>query len=137
MHRGRVLAGNARKRKAKLTDATFNAMLGSPVQGAGQALVVTQETDIVERIEAEGLVFERAIRVEDVTVELSVRPQAAAYPSLSETRAFACQDYDFGYAECPTCHNDQVYYVHRADLAAGFSFRCRVCRSSMTAQAKA
>lgn len=136
VHRGRVLAGNARKRKAKLTDATFHAMLGTPMQGAGQALVVTEESEVVERIEADGLVFEHAVRVEETIVGMSVLPQPAVLSAMPESRTFACQDYDFGYVECPTCHNDQAYYAHRADLATGFSFRCRVCRSGMTAWTK-
>ncbi len=136
MHRGRFAGGNARKRKAKLTDATFHAMLGSPMAGAGHSLVSTQETGAVEGIEADGIVFERSLRIEETIVELAVLSTSTILPAVTEGREFSCQDFDFGYAECPTCHNDQAYYVRRTDLAGGFSFRCRVCRSSMTAWVK-
>ena len=136
MHRGRVLGGNARKRKAKLTDATFSAMLGPSARAAGQALLAAQGAEVAERVEADGLLFEQPVLVEQATIEVTVRTKQADNSTICEFRPFACQEYDFGYAECPTCHNDQVYYAHRAFLAAGFSFRCRVCRSSMTASAK-
>jgi hypothetical protein len=136
VHRGRVLGGNARKRKAKLTDATFHAMIGSPAP-VGQAVVVTQEVEVVERVEADGIVFERSLAIDEALVDLAVRPLVSGGPASTEDRPFASQEFDFGYVECPTCHNDQAYYVRHADLAAGFPFRCRVCRSCMTAWAKA
>jgi hypothetical protein len=47
-------------------------------------------------------------------------------------RTFQAQDYSFGYLSCKNCHNDQAYYIHHADLDAGYTFRCRVCRMEIT-----
>jgi hypothetical protein len=135
VHRGRVQGGNARKRKAKLTDATFNAVLSSTAPAVGQAMVAVQETDDVELIDSDSVLFDRTLAVDESEVEYHIRP-AAIRSALTEFRPFACQDYEFGYAACPSCHNDQAYYVHHADLAAGYSFRCRVCRAGMTVWAK-
>ena len=136
MHRGRVQGGNARKRKAKLTDATFHAVLGSPAQTGGPAMVAIQDGDDVVLIDADEISFDGAHAVEESVVEYRVAASAIAQSVLSEFRTFSCQDYDFGYAPCPSCHNDQAYYVHHADLAAGYSFRCRICRAGMTVWAK-
>jgi hypothetical protein len=58
------------------------------------------------------------------------RTQVAA--PAAEVRMFRAQDYQFGYVTCANCHNDQAYYLHRAVLADGYTFRCRICRLEMT-----
>ena len=127
MHHGRFGGGNARKRKAKLTDATFQAMIGA----------AASVEDPLNAIEGED---------EDGVVTLVVVPSAATPPverrlaegvSAAVPRHFSCQDYRFGYAVCRNCHNDQAYYVHQADLATGYTFRCRVCRLELTVTAQA
>src|SRR4030081_2657529 len=48
VHRGRF-GGNARKRKAKLTDATFHAMIGTSTSPAeSQIAMFSQETSVLE-----------------------------------------------------------------------------------------
>src|SRR5947209_17005301 len=50
VHRGRF-GGNARKRKAKLTDATFNAMIGVAVPAEGPVATIEQDdTDFVQGV---------------------------------------------------------------------------------------
>jgi hypothetical protein len=58
------------------------------------------------------------------------RTQVAA--PAAEVCTFHAQDYQFGYATCANCHNDQAFYLHRAVLASGYVFRCRICRLEMT-----
>jgi hypothetical protein len=48
------------------------------------------------------------------------------------SRPFDCREFQFGYKACLNCRNEQAYYLHQEDLAAGFTFRCRVCRMEMT-----
>lgn len=115
MHRGRF-GGNARKRKAKLTDATFHAMIGSAA--AEDAPVAVLELSEV------------AITATLVAAEAVVARHAAGEPGIArrEYRDFRPEEYVFGYVSCAHCHNDQAYYLHQADVAAGYTFRCRVCR---------
>jgi hypothetical protein len=131
VHRGRF-GGNARKRKSKLTDATFHAMIGAPLQADVQGFL-TQETGIFEVVIAD----REALNGDRECGEASSRlEQAALMGPLAEARRFACQDYEFGYAACSNCHNDQAFYIHRVDLTNGYTFRCRVCGLEMTVWAK-
>lgn len=123
MHRGRF-GGNARKRKAKLTDATFHAMIGRP--GAAEQSVATMEPD------GDG---QLAVSVTDLQCVTLAHP-ALAQRRLAPTRVFCCQDYHFGYTTCRHCHSDQAIYVHQADLAQGYTFRCRICRHELTISAE-
>lgn len=126
MHRGRF-GGNARKRKAKLTDDTFQAMIGS--SALAEAPLATME--IVVETEAVMVLSEG----------VAVAGQAPTeYPPAERTRQpreFRCQEYRFGYAVCRNCQNDQAYYVHQADMESGYTFRCRVCRHEVTVTAQA
>jgi hypothetical protein len=125
VHRGRF-GGNARKRKAKLTDATFHAMIGTGAIAETQVASLAQDTVVLEVLLAE----------EDVQAGLSACAAPLSPVRPRSTRQFRCQDFEFGYAVCRNCHNDQAYYIHQADLTDGYSFRCRVCRLEMTVWAK-
>jgi hypothetical protein len=125
VHRGRF-GGNARKRKAKLTDATFHAMIGSGAIADGQTVSLTQETVVLD-----------VYLDDDLQGGMSPFVVPTAPLHVRASRQFRCQDYEFGYAICRNCHNDQAYYVHRADLTNGYTFRCTVCRLEMTVWAKA
>jgi hypothetical protein len=119
VHRGRF-GGNARKRKAKLTDATFHEMIGT-------AQAVELPVAILEPDQ------EAAVATIDAAVAVVVQFDRAQVPApAAEARAFRAQDYQFGYVTCANCHNDQAYYLHRAILASGYVFRCRICRLEMT-----
>ncbi len=126
MHRGRF-GGNARKRKAKLTDATFQQMIGAaspaePQIGKLASTIPVLDDDVAEAEKnPNGVIFE------------------VSQPSLraAHAREFACQDYRFGYVACQNCRNEQAYYLHHDDLVHGYTFRCRVCRMEMTITAEA
>lgn len=123
MHRGRY-GGNARKRKAKLTDATFQAMIGRA--GAADASIATLDPNASAEdtvLNADGT---------RVRVGVALAQQARRAPA----RPFCCQDYHFGYITCGTCQSDQAFYVHQADLAQGYTFRCRICRHELTISAE-
>jgi ribosomal protein S27E len=126
VHRGRF-GGNARKRKAKLTDATFHAMIGTSTSPAeSQIAMFSQETSVLEVV-----ISDDEVQDEVTLYETTIMPSQRI-----EHRQFACQEYEFGYTACKNCRNEQAYYVHQADLVSGYTFRCRVCRLEMTVWAK-
>lgn len=133
MHRGRF-GGNARKRKAKLTDASFNAVLGVPTQADVQLYPVPREPGLLNLVAEEP---EAVGRVPIIEMSLPVFDLVAKVRLPGDARPFSCQDYEFGYATCTNCHNDQAYYVHRSDLLNGYAFRCRVCRLEVILSARA
>jgi len=119
VHRGRF-GGNARKRKAKLTDATFHAMIGAAPPSEALVVMIDLEAEAVSAtIDAAAAVMVDYDRIESA-------------PRRLMPRDFSAQDYQFGYATCANCHNDQAYYLHHAVLADGYTFRCRICRLEMT-----
>jgi hypothetical protein len=124
------LGGNARKHKIQLTDATFDAMIQSSQHSESAVLEIVEETTILA-IETSTAVFEGQDLVPAV-LPMATIPLGRAPAVRRAPRIFSCQDYEFGYAACQTCRNDQAYYVHRQDLQAGYTFRCRVCRHEMT-----
>jgi hypothetical protein len=97
-------------------------MIGTQVPAEAPLATLSQESAVLEVVISNGEVREDASVYE--TNVLPVRQ--------IEKRQFSCQDYEFGYAICKNCHNDQAYYVHSEDLVSGYSFRCRVCRLDMT-----
>ncbi len=124
MHHGRF-GGNARKRKTRLTDATFNTMIGVPT---------------VERLELEDEI-EQAQPDEGSDEETFVRPATVFKVAIApvrplKQRRFQPQEYVFGYISCKYCHSDQAFYIHHSDLATGYVFRCRVCRVEITVTAE-
>jgi hypothetical protein len=127
VHRGRF-GGNARKRKAKLTDDTFHTMI-SPAARA-EAHVATIEPDAGG--ETVVVLAEELAVVHGPSLAQPVRAYAR-----TDGRRFACQDYQFGYTACRNCHSDQAFYVHQADLEQGYTFRCRICRHELTVSAQA
>jgi len=121
VHHGRF-GGNARKRKAKLTDATFHKMIGAAPIAEGPVGILP-----VGEVSSEDLDGADAGLPSGAVLNL-LRPVRMA-PRL---RPFDCGEYQFGYKACHNCRNEQAYYLHQEDLAAGFTFRCRVCRMEMT-----
>jgi hypothetical protein len=120
VHHGRF-GGNARKRKTRLTDSTFNTMIGVPT---------------VERPECEDEA-DHAQPDEGSDEEAFVRPATLFKVAIApvrpiKRRLFQPQEYVFGYTSCKNCHSDQAFYIHRVDLDAGYMFRCRVCRMEIT-----
>lgn len=121
MHRGRF-GGNARKRKAKLTDAKFQAMLGVGTVSDAPIAVIDAELEFVEDIQ---------LLEHEPALPLHHHPVRAVAPARS-TGPFSSIDYHFGYVSCVHCRSDQAYYLRRDDLVTGCTFRCRVCRMELT-----
>ena len=126
MHRGRF-GGNARKAKTKLTDALFHKMIGVATQAeAPIGVLPVEDTEVTEAVDEPGELLPSAV--------LGLLRQA---PRSVRLRAFDCKNYQFGYAACGSCRNEQAYYLHLEDLAAGVTFRCRVCRLELTVKVEA
>jgi hypothetical protein len=102
-------------------------MIGAAAPADAVVATITQDTTVLEVIISDDEADEAVTQY-----ETTVLP-----PRRIERRQFACQDYEFGYATCKNCHNEQAYYVHHADLADGYAFRCRVCRLEMTVMSTA
>ncbi|HVC81617.1 MAG TPA: hypothetical protein VNL35_14080 [Chloroflexota bacterium] len=121
MHHGRF-GGNARKRKAKLTDAAFHKMIGAaPVAEGPVAILPVAEPGGDDQEDGD-------TELRSSVVLNLLRPARIA----PRSRPFDCKEFQFGYTACLNCRNEQAYYLHQEDLAVGFTFRCRVCRMEMT-----
>jgi hypothetical protein len=123
----RRFGGNARKRKTRLTDSTFNTMIG---------ITTVERPDLEAEDEDDQTplddVFQEETRAGPATLfKMAVAPARSSRPGT-----FRAQDYSFGYLSCKNCHNDQAFYIHHADLDAGYTFRCRVCRMEITVTAE-
>src|SRR5579883_2721332 len=104
VHHGRF-GGNARKRKTRLTDSTFNSMIGISTVECPDSDDADEHTHCDEV--SNGDKHARPATLFKVAVA-PVRPLTR--------RTFRAQDYSFGYLTCKNCHNDQAYYIHHADL---------------------
>lgn len=120
MHHGRF-GGNARKRKTRLTDSTFNTMIGVPTVERAELEDETEGVQLDEGPDEEAYVRPAAL------FKVAVAPTRP-----SKRRLFQPQEYVFGYISCQNCRSDQAFYIHQADLDAGYVFRCRVCRMEIT-----
>jgi len=125
--------GNARKRKARLTDQTFTAVVAgdrpeavvAPLEGSEGSLLRVEETS----------------GIDDLLELLRAVPDAPALPAsyndpqqtLRDTAAFSASRYVIGLLQCSECHNEIIYYQKRDVLAAGFQFRCRFCQHELVA----
>jgi hypothetical protein len=126
VHHGRF-GGNARKAKAKLTDALFDRMIGVVTSIEGPVGVLPLEDD-----PAAEAVAETGDRLPGAVLGLMLQS-----PRSARLRAFDCRNYRFGYMACGSCRNEQAYYLHHEDLAGGVTFRCRVCRIELTVKVEA
>ena len=126
MHRGRF-GGNARKAKAKLTDAVFHKMIGATAQAEAPIGVLPIEDASGPEAEAEE---------GEASTSVAVRLGGSS-SGMTAVRSFDCANYRFGYRACANCRNEQAYYLHQDDLVNGVTFRCRVCRFEMTVSSQA
>jgi hypothetical protein len=126
VHRGRF-GGNARKAKAKLTDALFDKMIGVATSVEGPIGVLPLEDDLA----AEALT-DSGEHLQGTVLGLMLQSPRSMRP-----RTFDCKNYRFGYMACGSCRNEQAYYLHQEDLAGGVTFRCRVCRMELTVKVDA
>jgi hypothetical protein len=126
VHRGRS-GGNARKRKSKLNDDIFQAMIAGPTTVADRSPLVTPGVDLGDQFDPLPGAAVATLEVEASRVFQRPRRVITGVDDL--------QDYAFGYARCRHCQSDQVYYLHSADLERGYTFRCRICRLEITVSA--
>ncbi|MGH2386566.1 MAG: hypothetical protein ACRDIE_00060 [Chloroflexota bacterium] len=126
MHRGRF-GGNARKAKAKLTDAVFHKMIGTAAQADAPIGVLPMEESVGAETEADEGEASKSVVVRFV----------GPSPRSATVRAFDCANYRFGYRACTNCRNEQAFYLHQDDLEHGVTFRCRVCRLELTVTSQA
>lgn len=122
------LRGNARKKKARLTDHTLTAVMQ-----------VARRTDVAEAPPAQDAALD-SVEL-DILALLRAEPDTAAAPSVYNDTArvftgasdFPADRFVFGLMSCPQCHNEMVYYQRRERLSEGYHFRCRVCQHEVLA----
>lgn len=125
------LRGNARKRKARLTNQTLSAVM----EVGGRRAEVAEEQPAAEKDAALDTVEL------DILALLRSEPDTIAMPAVynDSTRVytgsadFQTERFIFGLMLCPQCHNEMVYYQQRELLAAGYHFRCRICQHELVA----
>jgi hypothetical protein len=119
--------GHARRKKARLTNRTFAAVMESGRRVAAEepatqpAALESVELDILDMLRAEPGAVSIPASYNDAG---SVFTGAAGFPA---------DHFVFGLMVCPECHNEMVYYQERDLLAAGYRFRCRVCQHELLA----
>jgi hypothetical protein len=117
-------------------------MIGKAGHGETHMMAAPQESRLLEVIDSDQAAGNLEHEVAEAASMFQIdSPTFGSFErvrqvTLAEVRPFSCQDYEFGYAVCSNCHNDQAYYVHHTDLVDGYTFRCRVCRLEMTVWAK-
>src|SRR5579875_1823181 len=113
--------GNARKRKARLTNETFSAVMDISRRAEPAAVEEVVETTI-DVVELNILDLLRA-EPEVVTMPAAYNEAASIYTGAA---SFATDRYMLGLVKCPECHNEMTYYQQRDVLRVGYTFRCRI-----------
>lgn len=119
--------GNARKKKARLTERTLSAVMEvarprkAPEEEAAASLESTEPViaTILELLRAEP---------EMPSMPAIYNEASRAYRNAA---GFPSERYVIGLAVCPACHNENIYYQDRDLLSSGFTFRCRVCQHEL------
>lgn len=128
MPRARGNRGNARKKKARLTERTLSAVMEvARPRKAPEEEAVASSPESAEPVIATILELLRA------------EPETPSMPAIynDASRAFRngagfpSERYVIGLAICPECHNENIYYQDRDLLSSGFTFRCRVCQHEL------
>ncbi len=122
--------GNARKKKTRLTDASFSAVMevggprAEPVDRPPDEASSTSESVISSILEL--------LRTEpDAVVMPAVYNDASRV--LTAVPGYPAERFVFGLIVCPECHSENIYYQDRDVLAAGYRFRCRICQHELVA----
>lgn len=123
--------GNARKRKARLTDQTFTAVV------AGER----PEASAPDGVDGVSYYVEETSGIEDLLELLRMVPDAPTVPAsyndptqtLRDIAGFPASLYVIGLLQCTECHNEIIYYQKREVLDAGYRFRCRFCQHELIA----
>jgi len=125
--------GNARKRKARLTDQTFTAVVAGERPEAAVAAP--------DGVEGAAPHVEETSGIDDLLELLRTVPDAPTLPAsyndpnhiLRDAKGFPASRYVIGLLQCSECHNEIIYYQRREVLEAGFQFRCRFCQHELVA----
>jgi len=121
--------GNARKRKARLTNETFSAVMDISRRAEPAAVEEVTETATVEVVEFNILDLLRA-EPEVVSMPAAYNEGASIYTGAP---GFATDRYVLGLVKCAECHNEMTYYQQRDLLRARYTFRCRICQHELLA----
>ena len=124
--------GNARKRKARLTESTFSA----DVTGDSPAPVDADSASgyVVAPAEPDAVISSilDLLRIEQDTPVLPAAYNDSRHIFHGAPR-FPTDRYIVGLLQCSECHNEMIYYQDRDVVTAGFTFRCRICQHPLVA----
>jgi len=145
--------GNARKKKARLTDQTFSDVMAIGHVPPGPAAVELREREAREsgtrepgtRQPDQG--GDGSLDVTSLPVVSSIldlwrsEPDEPVIPAvyndpghvLKDAAGFPADHFAVGLVACPECRNEMFYYQDRAVLAEGYRFRCRICQHELLA----
>ncbi len=119
--------GNARKKKTRLTDASFSAVMevggprAEPVERPPDETSESVISSILELLRAEPDAVVMPVVYNDASRVLTAAP---GYPA---------ERFVFGLTVCSECRSENIYYQDRDVLAAGYRFRCRICQHELVA----
>lgn len=125
------LRGNARKRKARLTNQTLSAVMevGGRRSEAAQEQPEVEKDAALETVELDILALLRS-EPDTTTVPAVYNDTTRVYTGSAD---FQTDRFIFGLMLCPQCHSEMVYYQRREVLESGYHFRCRICQHELVA----
>lgn len=122
--------GNARKRKTRLTNQTFSAVMDLSRRAEPEAVDEVEGAEpVTDSLEFNILDLLRA-EPEVVSVPAAYNEPASIFTPAG---GFATDRYVLGLMQCSECRNEMMYYQRREILSAGYAFRCRICQHELLA----
>ena len=125
--------GNARKKKARLTDSTLSTVMevARPVSPPAEHTAIATVSEAHDPV---------APSILDL---LRTEPTAATMPAAYNDAGrvftgaswFPAEHFVLGVVVCEECGNEMIYYQDRETLATGYRFRCRICQHELLATA--
>jgi len=140
--------GNARKKKARLTDQTFSTVMEIGHVAPDSATVKPRESGTPEPGTREpDESGDSSLDVMSLPVVSSIldlwrsEPDAPVIPAVyndpthifKDASGFPTEHFAVGLVVCPECRNEMFYYQDRAVLVEGYRFRCRICQHELVA----
>ncbi len=135
--------GNARKKKARLTDQTFSTVMEIGHVAPASAAIESYESGTREPEQSgDGSLDVLSLPVVSSILDLwRSEPDAPVIPAVyndpkhifKDASGFPTEHFAVGLVVCPECRNEMFYYQDRAVLTEGYRFRCRICQHELVA----
>jgi len=135
--------GNARKKKARLTDQTFSDVMEIGHVASSPTAVEPREPGTREPDQSgDGSLDVTSLPVVSSILDLwRSEPDEPIIPAVyndpkhifKNASGFPTDHFAVGLVVCPECRNEMFYYQDRAVLAEGYHFRCRICQHELVA----